>query len=185
MKVFELEASEKDRIHQATQAEFDKIAALSLPSIPKYYEFVKDATWKRSDGNDRTVSYLLMENCQGLELFEFVNEVEGIGSENLLRYLFKEIIKAVNGLHKAGLAHRDIKLENIMVTRNYEVRLIDLGMFSTLAGNSKGGFFISKKGTPQYMCPEQHKGTAYQGTDADIFAVGVALFITRMYTYPF
>ena len=105
--------------------------------------------------------------------------------ESILRFIFKEIVKALNGLHKAGLAHRDIKLENIMITHNYEVRLIDLGMFSTLAGANKSGFFQSKKGTPQYMCPEVHKGKTYQGTDADIFALGVSLFIMRMYKYPF
>ena len=148
MKVFELDPAEKDRIHRSTQEEFDKIKQLNIANIPKYYEFVKDAVWTRSSGQERIVSYLLMENCQGLEMFEFVNEIEGIQNENLLRYIFKEIIKAVYRLHTAGVAHRDIKLENIMITRNYEVRLIDLGMFSTLAGGSKKGFFISKKGTP-------------------------------------
>ena len=94
-------------------------------------------------------------------MLEFINEIEGIRDESLLRYMFKEIAKALHALHKAGLAHRDVKLENIMVTAKYEVKLIDLGMFSTLAGSSGKGFFRSKKGTPQYMCPEVHKGVAY------------------------
>ena len=63
MKVFELEDSEKERIHETTQVEFDKVAAINLPFIPKYYEFVRDATWSRKSGDDRVVSYLLMENC--------------------------------------------------------------------------------------------------------------------------
>ena len=46
------------------------------------------------------------------------------------------------------MAHRDIKLENIMITYNYEIKLIDMGMFSPLIGASKTGFFASKKGTP-------------------------------------
>ena len=119
-----------------------------MACIPRYYEFKTEVPWVRSNGETRTVSYLLMENCQGLELFDFVNEVEGIKDEELLRYIFKEILKALNVLHKAGMAHRDIKLENIMITYNYEIKLIDMGMFSPLIGASKTGFFASKKGTP-------------------------------------
>ena len=83
------------------------------------------------------------------------------------------------------MAHRDIKLENIMITYNYEIKLIDMGMFSPLIGASKTGFYASKKCTPQYMCPEVHKGDPYQGTDADLFATFVALFIMRCFKYPF
>ena len=52
-------------------------------------------------------------------MLEFINEVEGIRDESLLRYIFKEIAKALHTLHKAGLAHRDVKLENIMITAKY------------------------------------------------------------------
>ena len=156
-----------------------------MACIPRYYEFKTDVPWVRSNGETRMVSYLLMENCQGLEIFDFVNEVEGITDEALLRYIFKEILKALNALHKAGMAHRDVKLENMMITYNYEVKLIDMGMFSPLVGTGKTGFFSSKKGTPQYMCPEVHKGAPYQGADADLFATFVALFIMRMFRYPF
>ena len=78
MKVFEPESSEKDRINQNTQNEFDKVSKLEISCIPRYYEFKTDVAWVRSSGETRQVSYLLMENCQGLELFDFVNEVEGI-----------------------------------------------------------------------------------------------------------
>ena len=72
-----------------------------------------------------------------------------------------------------------------MITHNYEVKLIDMGMFSSLVGTAKTGFYASKKGTPQYMCPEVHKGMPYQGSDADLFATFVALFIMRVFRYPF
>ena len=63
MKVFELEASEKEHIQRNTENEYLKVAALNLKSIPTYYEFAKDVTWTKSNGKTKEVSYLLMENC--------------------------------------------------------------------------------------------------------------------------
>ena len=63
MKVFEPESSEKDRINQNTQNEFDKVSKLEISCIPRYYEFKTDVVWVRSSGEKREVSYLLMENC--------------------------------------------------------------------------------------------------------------------------
>jgi len=72
-----------------------------------------------------------------------------------------------------------------MVTSNYDFKLIDLGMCVPLAGKKKDGFNRACKGTPAYMSPEHWQRVAYQGQDADIFALGVSLFVMRMYKYPF
>ena len=185
MKVFELDETERERTLRQTQDEYDKVKDLSMSYIPKYYDFKIDEVWTRRSGNQRIVSYLLMENCQGLEIFEFIQKVNGIEDEKILRYIFKEIVKALHQLHRNGVAHRDIKLENVMVTSNYEFKLIDLGMCVPLAGKKKDGFNRACKGTPAYMSPEHWHRTAYQGQDADLFALGVSLFVMRMYKYPF
>ena len=72
-----------------------------------------------------------------------------------------------------------------MVTSNYQFKLIDLGMCVPLAGKKKDGFNRACKGTPAYMSPEHWHRVAYQGQDADMFALGVSLFVMRMYKYPF
>lgn len=185
MKVFEMDDTERERTIRQTQDEYDKVKDLSMSYIPKYYDFKVDEVWTRRSGNKRVVSYLLMENCQGLEIFEFIQKVNGINDERILRYVFKEIVKALHQLHKNGVAHRDIKLENVMVTSNYEFKLIDLGMCVPLAGKKKDGFNRACKGTPAYMSPEHWQREAYQGHDADLFALGVSLFVMRMYKYPF
>lgn len=185
MKVFEMDESERERTLRQTQDEYDKVKDLSMSYIPKYYDFKVDEIWTRRSGNTRTVSYLLMENCQGLEVFEFIQKINGIHNENILRYMFKEMLKALNQCHKNGIAHRDIKLENVMVTSNYDFKLIDLGMCVPLAGKKKDGFNRACKGTPAYMSPEHWHRVPYQGQDADLFAMGVSLFVMRMYKYPF
>ena len=82
-----------------------------------------------------------MEYCQGIELLDFLNEADGIQDESYVRYIFKEILKAISSLHKAGMAHCDLKLENIMITKNCEIKLIDMGMISSLTGESNTRFF--------------------------------------------
>ena len=72
-----------------------------------------------------------------------------------------------------------------MITSGYDIKLIDLGMCVPLEGKKKDGFNRACKGTPAYMSPEHWMRVAYQGQDADIFALGVSLFVMRMYKYPF
>ena len=126
-----------------------------------------------------------MEYCQGIELLDFLNEADGIQDESYVRYIFKEILKAISSLHKAGMAHCDLKLENIMITKNCEIKLIDMGMISSLTGESNTRFFTMKRGTPTFMCPEMHGNRPYQGVDADIFASFVILFAMRTLELPF
>ena len=94
-----------------------------------------------------------MELIRGVELREFINECDDI-DDSTLRYIFKQVCIATNQLHKAGIAHRDIKLENIMVTEDFEIKIIDLGYASALEGKSGSSFMKSRLGTYMYMAPE-------------------------------
>ena len=57
-------------------------------------------------------------------------------------------------LHEAGIAHRDIKLDNVMITKDMELKVIDLGYAKQLAGADGSGFLSSTLGTFMYMAPE-------------------------------
>ena len=72
-----------------------------------------------------------------------------------------------------------------MVTSDFKIKLIDFGFALALSGRKGTGYMKSKLGTPMYMAPEiQDKTVPYQGTDADIFALGVTLFVARVMAYP-
>lgn len=126
-----------------------------------------------------------MELLKGVELIDFLNEV-GHGLDDItLRYIFFQVCTIIHQLHKAGVAHRDIKLENIMLTENYEIKVIDLGYGLPLCGRTNTSFMKSKLGTPMYMAPEIFDKTVYyQGQDADCFALGVSLFVCKTMSYP-
>lgn len=74
-----------------------------------------------------------MELLDGVEVLEFFNECQD-QDDSFVRYIFTRIGKGILQLHKAGIAHRDIKLENIMLTQDYKLKIIDLGYGLTLAG---------------------------------------------------
>jgi serine/threonine protein kinase len=82
-----------------------------------------------------------------------------------------QVVEAVCYLHQMGVAHRDIKTENVILGSDGLVKLIDFGFATTVA---KGETHC---GTPNYMAPElfEKKG-AYQPTKVDVWALGVLLY---------
>lgn len=97
-----------------------------------------------------------MDLLEGVELLDFLNECNEneIQDDSFFRYIFLKIGNAIHQLHKAGIAHRDIKLENIMITKDFDIKLIDFGYSFALAGRNEGGYMKSRVGTFMYMAPE-------------------------------
>jgi len=62
-------------------------------------------------------------------LFEICEDLGSLGEDNS-RVFFKEMILALENMHKSGISHRDIKLENILVDTNLQVKIADLGFAS-------------------------------------------------------
>jgi len=145
---------------------------------------VEDAVWTKKNGTTKNVSYLVMENCQGVELIEFLNQSKR-QDDVFVRYIFHQIATALHQLHVAGVAHRDIKPENIILTEDFKIKLIDLGYGVSLSGRIQDGFNRTTLGTPMYMAPEIVNKQPYQGSDVDLFAFGVTLMVARLVAYPF
>lgn len=115
--------------------------------------------------------------------------VEYIEGESLARKLEKgplpirealeitrQVAEALCYLHHRDLVHRDIKPGNILITRGGEVKLLDLGLAKNLkdpVDYTQAGAII---GTPQYMAPEQAKGSNLVDFRSDIYSLGVTLF---------
>ena len=136
-----------------TKEEFDVVKGLNLKNVMKYYDFAEKETWTNRKGESKQVSYLVMELLDGVELLEFLNETDGL-DDSVLRYIFLQLANALHQLHKAGIAHRDIKPENVMLTEDFELKLIDLGFGLALAGRTGTSWMKTRKGTPMYMAPE-------------------------------
>ena len=83
----------------------------------------------------------------------------------------KSLFQAINHCHAQNIVHRDIKPDNIMITANNTVRLIDFGLSKASKGNKQ---LQTVAGTPYYMAPEVLEGS--YSKQADIWSLGVLLY---------
>jgi len=84
-------------------------------------------------------------------------------------------------MHKRKVVHRDLKLENILLDDDNNIKIADFG-FANYKHVSK---LKSYKGTCTYMAPEIKEGKIYDGKAADVFSLGVIIFIIVLGIFPF
>ena len=126
---------------------------------------------------------LVMEYIGKLSLYQYLKQKNKKRlSEQETKKIFRKIVRGVEYLHSKKIAHRDIKLDNIMVNKNYDVKIIDFG-FSLFTSSSKK--LSLHCGTPSYMAPELVAKKDYVGQPVDIWALGVLLYKLLTGYYPF
>ena len=81
---------------------------------------------------------------------------------------------------KKNVTHRDLKLENILVNANMDIKLTDFG-FATYSADQLSAY----GGTASYMAPEVHERKKYDGNASDVFSLGVILFLLVIGNFPF
>ncbi len=124
------------------------------------------------DGENK---YLRMEYIEGVDLWGHLTR-NGCLNEDEAISLIKKVVYALAKLHERRIVHLDIKLSNIMVTTEGEVRLIDFGLASHMdLPDIIHESFYEPKGTPCYIAPEQFIGIR-DDIRSDIFSLGVMLF---------
>lgn len=148
--------------------------------------------------------YSIMKFCNGGELTEHIDSLNtgtpplpvSIGGPNLLkerhvRQLFQQLLDGLEYLHARGIYHRDLSLENILITDNNHLLIIDLGMalwvpYETLIQTPH---FIPKmdppKGKKQYVSPEALANThPFDPYRSDLWSVGIILFVLLCGRFP-
>ena len=100
--------------------------------------------------------------------------------EKNARVIMKDLVKGLTYLHSVKIVHRDIKLDNILISKDMRIKLIDFG-FSTFDDQIHYDFC----GTPHYISPEIIGKGGYMGQPADIWALGVLLYKILTGSFPF
>ena len=131
---------------------------------------------------------IVQELIEGISLREYYNnEIRNqkgisIHKESIFKKIFYQIFSAMDYIHKKNIAHRDIKLENILLKSNYEIKIIDFG-FGMLNPEKKLQKFFC--GTPNYMPPEIAEKKPYVGQLADMWSLGILVYKIFCADFPF
>src|ERR1017187_6100149 len=116
--------------------------------------------------------YLLMDYVEALNLRQLYAQEDSVLAEHAAQILI-DMATALEHMHENGLMHLDFKPENVLVTRNAAVRLVDFDLTRPIP--EKPIKLSKNPGTPAYMAPEQLQGGAITHR-VDIFAFGVAAY---------
>ena len=119
--------------------------------------------------------YFAMEFVDGVTVKQMLRQAGRIEEKKALN-IIGAVAKALEHAHTHGIIHRDVKPENIMVTRQGVVKLADLGLARSSEKPDTLTIEGTALGTPYYMAPEQVRGEIDTDTRADIYALGATLF---------
>ena len=136
---------------------------------------------------DEEFTYFVTEYASGGELFEHVVQAKAL-SEPVARKFTREVLLAVQSLHRNGIVHRDVSLENTLLHGDGSIRVIDFGQSVRLySPRGPSPYTVmrhtGKAGKAYYRAPEMYMGD-YEGPQVDAFAIGVMLFIMTVGTPP-
>lgn len=123
-------------------------------------------------GEHRSRLYIVMELLDGLTLKTMIRAGQELGLEWRLERM-KEVLEAIAYAHEAGVTHRDVKPQNIFITPDGSVRVLDFGL--ALAGDAPTSTGDRLFGTPAYMSPEQVRGEEVDHR-TDIFSAGTVFY---------
>jgi serine/threonine protein kinase len=128
--------------------------------------------------------HLILELVDGGELLSYCFD-SGRLPEATARPIFRDILNAVDYIHRKGIAHRDLKLENCLIdSATKRVKLIDFGLANFFL---PGQHLKTSCGSPDYAAPELlgNMEASYLGPSVDVWALGVMLYAMCCGAFPF
>ena len=169
--------SSADTLMKLVQNEINAMKMLTHDNLVRLYDS-GESDYTNDRGVTEKVFYMALELCSGGELFDFIAQT-GKFSEPLARYYFKQMIDGLEYMHNQGISHRDMKPENVLLDKDYVLKIADFGFASAKSVNE------TRRGTESYMAPEIHLKQPYSGQSVDLFAAAIILFIMITQHPPF
>jgi len=133
-------------------------------------------------GQASGVRYITMQYVEGRDLRALLHEKGKLTPEEAVP-IFLQIAAALEAAHHAGVVHRDLKPQNVMVDKDGRVYVMDFGLARSLEtpGMTQTGALM---GTPEYMSPEQAKGMKVDAR-SDLFSLGIIFYEMLSGVSPF
>lgn len=170
IKILKQEYSNDAKYVTKFRVEAQSVAGLSHPNIVNVYDV----------GDDNGLSYIVMELVEGITLKKFIEkkgkldikEAVGIGIQ---------IAQGIEVAHENHIIHRDIKPQNIIISKEGKVKVTDFGIAKAATSNT---ITSNAMGSVHYISPEQARG-GYSDEKSDIYSLGVTMYEMLSGRVPF
>jgi len=154
IKVFDKERVFKAGLTEQIKREISVMKMVNHPNIIQLYEVM--ATKKKI--------YFVIEYAKGGELFQKIAKGGKVKEEIAHKY-FRQLINAVDFCHSRGIYHRDLKLENLLLDENDNLKVTDFGLSALIGSDHQDGLLHTTCGTPAYVAPEVLSKKGYDGAN--------------------
>ena len=151
--------------------EIEIMRGLSHKNIIKLYQVMESDSFM----------YIVTEFAAGGEIFDWLVTNKKMTESQAAR-TFSQILNAVNYCHVNNVVHRDLKAENLLLDHDGNIKLADFGFSNYF---SAGQTLRTWCGSPPYAAPELFEGREYDGPKADIWSLGVILYVLVSGSLPF
>ncbi|HEX4643952.1 MAG TPA: protein kinase [Candidatus Acidoferrales bacterium] len=177
-------------VYKARDTELDRLVALKLirpdlasnPEILRRFKqeliLARDVTHRNvirifDLGQTKGIKFITMEYVEGRDLRGLLREREKLPPEEAVT-IIAQVCRALESAHAAGVVHRDLKPQNIMLDAKNRIYVMDFGIAHSLEtpGMTQTGALM---GTPEYMSPEQARGMKVDAR-SDLFALGIIFY---------
>ncbi|NXK72043.1 NUAK2 kinase, partial [Amazona guildingii] len=160
---------EQDLVH--IRREIEIMSSLNHPHIIAVHEVFENSS----------KIVIVMEYASKGDLYDYISERQWL-TEQEARHFFRQVVSAVYYCHKNGIVHRDLKLENILLDANGNIKIADFGLSNVYQQDK---LLQTYCGSPLYASPEIINGRPYKGPEVDSWSLGVLLYILVHGTMPF
>lgn len=155
--------------------EINILFSIDHPNIIKIYNWFNI----KNNQNDEFI-VIIEEYCINGNLVNYMNN-SGLNSEFVKKNIEFGLIKAIDYLHRNGIAHCDIKPDNVLIDENHSAKLCDFG-FAKLINNSSD---LTRWGTVGFNAPELYRSGMVNFIKSDIWSIGITLYTISEHEFPF
>lgn len=170
IKVLKKEFSEDKTFVSKFRAEAQSAAGLTHPNIVNVYDV----------GDENGIYYIVMELVEGITLKKYIEKRGRIPYKEAVSIAI-QVAKGMQAAHTHHIVHRDIKPQNIIISRDGKVKVTDFGIAKAATSSTINS---SAMGSVHYISPEQARG-GYSDERSDIYSFGITLFEMLTGTVPF
>ncbi len=192
-------------VFEALDTKLDKVVALKMmspalvqdPSFRQRFEQeartlarLEDPHFVRVNAliDEGPNTFIVMEYVDGVTLAQHIQKRGSLAGKDAIT-VGAQILQALSKAHRQGIVHRDLKPSNIMLTKNYEgrllVKVLDFGIAKNIQPDGQQTRTVGAVGTLFYMSPEQARGLRTIDHRTDLYSLGVTLYESLSGALPF